>query len=164
MLFLSWIKDPNIQELFSNGRHYKITFILILQYAVSIPPDMRGNLDYIYILSENFVNIKKKLYEHYAGMFPSYNLFDQVFTEVTKDYGCLVLDNLTKNKELTSQAYWYKAREVPNFKFGDKKLWRYHKKKYNKNWAKSSSIINTEDIVLKKKSKITIKKCSKKSH
>ena len=32
-----------------------------------------------------FVNNRKKLYEHYAGMFPSKDIFEQVFQQVTNN-------------------------------------------------------------------------------
>ena len=34
----SWIKDPNIRSLFMNGRHYKILFLITMQYALGVPP------------------------------------------------------------------------------------------------------------------------------
>ena len=34
----SWIRDTNIRSLFMNGRHYKILFIITMQYALGIPP------------------------------------------------------------------------------------------------------------------------------
>ena len=35
----SWVKDVNIRSLFMNGRHYKILFILTMQFALGIPPN-----------------------------------------------------------------------------------------------------------------------------
>ena len=51
----SWVKEEPIQELFFNGRHYHISFILTMQYSLGIPPEMRSNFDYIFLL----VPIKK---------------------------------------------------------------------------------------------------------
>ena len=47
----NWVKDPNILELFFNGRHYHISFMLTMQYSKGLPPEMRGNLDYIFLLA-----------------------------------------------------------------------------------------------------------------
>ena len=51
---------------------------------MGIPPEMRSNFDYIFLLAEDFISNRKRLYEHYAGMFPNFDIFQQVFTEVTK--------------------------------------------------------------------------------
>ena len=64
----SWIRDTNIRSLFMNGRHWKILFIITMQYALGVPPNLRTNIDYVFILRENFIS-RKRLYEHYANMF-----------------------------------------------------------------------------------------------
>ena len=35
------IKDPNIRGIFMNGRHWRITFMLTMQYCMDLPPDLR---------------------------------------------------------------------------------------------------------------------------
>ena len=55
----AWVKDPTILELFFNGRHYHISFILTMQYCIGIPPEMRSNLDYIFLLAEDFISNQK---------------------------------------------------------------------------------------------------------
>lgn len=81
----SWVKDPNIRSLFMNGRHYKMLFIITMQYALGIPPSLRTNIDYVFILRENYVSNRKKLYEHYAGMFPTFEIFCQVMDQCTEE-------------------------------------------------------------------------------
>ena len=34
----SWVKEQQIAELFFNGRHYKMSFILTMQFSLGIPP------------------------------------------------------------------------------------------------------------------------------
>ncbi len=55
----SWIKDTNIRALFMNGRHYKTMFVITMQYALGITPNLRTNIDYVFILRENLVNNRK---------------------------------------------------------------------------------------------------------
>ena len=65
-----WTRDPCMRAVFMNGRHWKLLFILTMQYALGVPPNLRTNIDFIFILRENYVSNRKRLYEHYAGMFP----------------------------------------------------------------------------------------------
>ena len=58
----TWTKDKNVRSLFMNGRHYKILFILTMQFALGIPPNLRTNIDYVFILRENYVSNRKRLY------------------------------------------------------------------------------------------------------
>ena len=155
----SWVKEDPIQELFYNGRHYKISFILTMQYSLGIPPDMRSNFDYIFLLAEDFTNNRKRLYEHYAGMFPDFASFNDAFTILTEDYGCMVINNKKHTTDITEKVFWFKAKETPNFKIGSSKYKKYHKKNYDKDWNKKMQIFDTNLLSKKKnKDKIIIEK------
>ena len=131
----SWVKDKNVRSLFMNGRHFKILFIITMQYALGIPPNLRTNVDYVFILRENFVNNRKRLYEHYAGMFPTFEMFCQVMDQCTENYECLVIDNSAKSNRLEDQVYWYKATEHPEYKIGAPEFWQHHNRNYNKEYG-----------------------------
>tara|TARA_B100000902_G_scaffold362641_1_gene381060 strand:- start:738 stop:1523 length:786 start_codon:yes stop_codon:yes gene_type:complete len=121
----TWTKDSNVRSLFMNGRHYKILFILTMQYALGIPPNLRTNIDYIFILRENYVSNRKRLYDHYAGMFPNFEMFCQVMDQCTENYECLVIHNNAKSNKLCDQVFWYKADQHSDIKIGSKEFWDY---------------------------------------
>ena len=130
----SWIRDPNIRSLFMNGRHYKILFIITMQYALGVPPNLRTNIDFVFILRENYVSNRKRLYEHYAGMFPTFEIFCQVMDQCTEDYNCLVINNNAKSNKLEDQVFWYKADGHPPFKIGAQEFWEHHNSNFNNNY------------------------------
>jgi hypothetical protein len=130
----TWIRDANIRSLFMNGRHYKILFIITMQYALGIPPSLRTNIDYVFILRENYVSNRKRLYEHYAGMFPTFEIFCQVMDQCTEDYNCLVINNNAKSNKLEDQVFWYKAESHSDFKIGAQEFWEHHNSKFNDNY------------------------------
>ena len=150
----SWVKDECILELFFNGRHHHISFILTMQFALGIPPEMRSNFDYIFLLAEDFISNRKRLYDHYAGMFPSFDMFQQVFSDCTENYGCMVIDNRIHSKDITKKVFWYKAKPTPSFKIGSKKYRSYHKKHYDSNWNKQIHTFDASSLLSKKKNKI----------
>ena len=119
----AWIKDRNIKWIFMNGRHAKITFIITMQYLLGIPPGLRTQVDFLFICKEPKVSNRKKLYEHYAGMFPNFDMFDQVMRECTKNYCCLVIDNTTISEKLSDQVFWYKASDHGNFRLCYDEFW-----------------------------------------
>ncbi len=128
----SWTKDKNIRSLFMNGRHYKILFILTMQYALGIPPNLRTNIDYVFILRENYVSNRKRLYEHYAGMFPTFEMFCQVMDSCTENYECLVINNNAKSNKLQDQVFWYKANPHSDFKIGSDEFWKFSNDNYSR--------------------------------
>ena len=119
----SWIRDKNVRYLFMNGRHVHTMFVIAMQYAMGIPPSLRTNIDYVFILRENIVSNRRKLYEQYAGMFPDFDSFCQVMNQCTENYECLVIDNNAKSNKLEDQVFWYKAAPRPEFRMCAPELW-----------------------------------------
>ena len=149
----TWVKEEQILELFFNGRHHHLSFILTMQYSIGIPPEMRSNFDYIFLLAEDFISNRKRLYDHYAGMFPSFDIFQQVFSDITADFGCMVINNRVHSTDITEKVFWYKAKETPEFTMGSKKYKKFHKKNYDKNWNKRVETFNINDVLGRKKNK-----------
>ena len=54
--------------LFMNGRHWKIMLVITMQYPLGVPPNLRTNIDYAFILRAPYINNRKRIYENYAGM------------------------------------------------------------------------------------------------
>ena len=135
----TWVKDKNVRSLFMNGRHYKMLFIITMQYSLGIPPNLRTNIDYVFILRENYQSNRKRLYDHYAGMFPSFEIFNQVMDQCTENFECIVIDNTSKSNKLEDQIYWYKAREHEPFQIGSSTFWKHHSKNYNKHYDSDDS-------------------------
>ena len=149
----TWVKEEQILELFFNGRHHHLSFILTMQYSIGIPPEMRSNFDYIFLLAEDFISNRKRLYDHYAGMFPSFDVFQQVFSQVTADFGCMVINNRVHSTDITEKVFWYKAKETPDFTMGSKKYKKYHKKNYDIDWNKRIKEFNINDVLGRKRNK-----------
>lgn len=97
-----------------------------MQYCMGIPPSLRTNVDFVFILRENLINNRKKLYEQYAGMFPSFDIFCQVMDQCTENYECIVIHNNAKSNKLEDQVFWYKASDHEEFRVGAAEYWEYH--------------------------------------
>lgn len=122
-----WAKDKMMRLLFMNGRHWKIMLVITMQYPLGIPPNLRTNIDYVFILREPYIANRKRIYENYAGMFPTFESFSQVMDQCTENFECLVIDNNSKSNKLQDQIYWYKAQAHKNFRLGSKEFWEISK-------------------------------------
>ena len=119
----SWAKDKNIKTCFMNGRHWHILFIITMQYPLGIPPNLRTNIDYVFILREPYLTNRKRIWENYASMFPTLEAFCAVMDQTTENYECLVINNNSKSNKLNDQIFWYKAENHPDFRLGSKEFW-----------------------------------------
>ena len=118
-----WTRDRMMRLLFMNGRHWKIMLIITMQYPLGVPPVLRTNIDYVFILREPYLANKRRIYENYAGMFPTFESFCQVMDQCTENHECLVIDNNAKSNRIEDQVFWYKAESQPPFKLGSAEYW-----------------------------------------
>ena len=123
----TWTRDKMMRLLFMNGRHWKVMLVITMQYPLGIPPTLRTNIDYVFILRENYIANRKRIYENYAGMFPTFESFCQVMDQCTENYECLVINNNSKSNKLHDQVFWYKADSHGDFRLGSKEFWELSK-------------------------------------
>ncbi len=148
------IRDTNIRGIFMNGRHWRITFMLTMQYCMDLPPDLRSNIDYVFILRENIIQNQEKIYKNFFGIFPQFSVFQDVLNSCTEGYDCLVLDNTSKSNKIQDCVFWYRAKPDRKFKIGTKELWNYCKKNYDKKKAKLGG--DYDEKKLKKKNSVSV--------
>ena len=144
-----FMKDTCIRQCFMNGRHWKIFFMLSMQYCMDLSPDLRANVDYVFILRENIVQNREKLYKSFFGVFPNFNTFQKVMDACTENYECLVLDNTSKSNRIEDCVFWYKAAIRKNFRCCASQLWALHKQRYDPNNRRETSSNNQQKGVVK---------------
>ena len=129
-----FLKDTCIRQCFMNGRHWKLFFMMSLQYCMDLSPDLRSNVDYVFVLRENVIQNREKIYKSFFGIFPTLDMFSQVMNACTENFECLVLDNTSRSNKIEDCVFWYKAKyPLPNFRLGSPALWKFHQQNYNKN-------------------------------
>ena len=124
----AWTRDKMMRLLFMNGRHWKVMLVITMQYPLGIPPNLRTNIDYVFILREPYLTNRKRIWENYASMFPTFEAFCAVMDNTTENFECLVINNNAKSNKITDQIFWYKAENNhPPFKLGSKEFWEISK-------------------------------------
>lgn len=146
-----WAKMQEIAEILLNGRHYHLTYILTMQNPTGIPPELRLNFEFIFLLKEKSSLNIKKIYENYASMFPTRDIFEQAFKSCTENYSCMVINNRISG-DFTESTFWFKAKER-KFTFGSEQFKAKHKKYYDKNHAyrRSAKMLLGDGLLGKKK-------------
>lgn len=156
----TWMNEESTRYVFMNGRHIDLATFITMQYPLGVPPNLRTNIDFVFILRENVIGNRKRIYDNYAGMFPTFQMFCQFMDQCTENYECLVVCNGIQSNKLEDQVFWYKASEHPPFKMCDESLWVDNK-------PFSSSMLASDDFdpeKMKKKSSdpwVRVKKADK---
>ena len=119
----SWIREESTRYIFMNGRHVDISTMITMQYPLGITPNLRTNVDFVFILRENITKNRRIIYENYAGMFPTYEMFSEFMNQCTENYECLVICNSSSSNKLEDQVFWYKASAHEDFRMCAESLW-----------------------------------------
>jgi hypothetical protein len=134
--------DPRIfnkplqQALYKKGRHWKMFYILSLQYAMDVKPSIRTNVDGIFILREPLLKNREALYKNYASIIPDFTTFCELMDQLTDDYCALYIHNATQTNDWFDCVFYWKAPQVPKgWKFGCPEYWEFHQARFNENYT-----------------------------
>jgi hypothetical protein len=101
--------DNSFRELMFNGKHYRKLVVITMQFPLGLKPELRSQFDYVFLLSEDFYSNQKRLYDHYGGIFPTFDDFRNVLMELTTDYCSMVLYTSSISNHITDKVAWFKA-------------------------------------------------------
>ena len=135
-------EDPTIFNkplqigLYKKGRHWSLMYILALQYAMDIRPNIRTSIDGVFILREPLLKNRKTLYENYASVIPDFETFCTMMDQLTDNYSAMYIHNFTTSNRWQDCVFWYKAKPPPDdWKFGCPEYWQFHEDRYNTEYS-----------------------------
>jgi len=130
--------DPKIfnkplqNSLFKKGRNWNLFYILSLQYAMDVKPNIRTNIDGVFLFREPLESNREKLYRNYASIIPTYELFCDLMDQLTEDFHALYIHNDTRSNDWKECVFYWKAPIVPkDWKIGCPEYWEFHNQRYN---------------------------------
>jgi len=122
-------RTQSFRYLFYNGRHAQISCMVLCQYLIDIPPDMRAQIDYVFTMKENTIQNRLKLYKMFFGIFATFEDFSAVLDRCTQNYETLMLDNTLQTNSPTDCVFWYKAKvDNGDFELGKRAFFELTKK------------------------------------
>lgn len=123
---------PLQQALYKKGRHWKMLYILSLQYAMDVKPVIRTNVDGIFILREPLLKNRESLYKNYASIIPDFTTFCELMDKLTDDYCAMYIHGATQTNSWQECVFYYKASIISkDWKFGCPEYWKFHESRFN---------------------------------
>lgn len=114
-------KDATLKWLGTNGRHADMLCAITTQYPNTLGPVMRGNGDFFFIMAEPRTYYRRQIYDSYASVIPTRELFNRLMDKITKNRGCMVIDNSSNESTLENIVFSYKAPLRNEFRVGGEK-------------------------------------------
>jgi hypothetical protein len=133
------LRHPLIQAYYKNGRHWHMIHILSLQYSLDIMPNIRSNIDYVFIMRESSKKNRKKLFENYCpDCIETQEEFNALMDALTEDYGALVIVNRGSSNKMEDCVFYFKADPnavAPNWKFGHHTCWEFNQERFDPDYV-----------------------------
>lgn len=153
-------QSKSLIEIMQNGRHYNLTLIICMQYGKALHPNMRSQIDYLFVLKEKSPEMLDKIYSCFCGgHFQDKHLFRAVLNQCTRDYRALVVKNadvIEGDGEFDGGIYFYKAKlHKKPFYVGSKAMWQYHYTHFNEHYESDEERNKKKDNSHKSASKST---------
>jgi hypothetical protein len=121
-----WKRDRTLRKILMNGRHYGILFACTSQHVLGVDPALRTNFDWIFIAKDQNLSNRKKLYDHFASIIPTFALFQSLMDRCTEDHRFLVLQTCGVSNKWEDNVFYYKAKIHPPFRVGSQRFWNFH--------------------------------------
>lgn len=99
------------------------------QWIMDVPPDLRANVDYIFVLRDNIRVNRERVYKYFAGMFPTFAAFDEVMKQCTQDRECMVIDQGSLSYNISDSVFFYKATPNLKYRICSEEYWEYSARK-----------------------------------
>jgi hypothetical protein len=130
------LRSDVIYDIFKNGRHYNMLFVLALQYAMDILPAIRTCIDVAVIFRETREDVRKKLYTNYASVVGSFSVFCDVMDQITGNHTALVINNSIDSNDPEECVFFMRVSDLDqNFTFGS-----YEYQKHSKRELRAAAI------------------------
>jgi hypothetical protein len=106
--------DKHLENIFLNGRCHGISLIITSQIPYGMPPTFRTNVAFTFLFGGTTFDNKRKLYDYWAGWFPTIEMFSVILDQLTENYCCMVIDNTDHSDNLLDKIFWYEV-DMPEY-------------------------------------------------
>jgi hypothetical protein len=118
-------KKDILQDLFKDGRHWKMSHISSFQFCLDLPSSIRGASNGIFLMKEGNPRMRERLYENYAENLDKYE-FDYIMDYLTDDFCSMYINKRATSSKIDDTILYYKAdiNSIPdNWRFGCDEMW-----------------------------------------
>jgi len=121
-----------MKALMFNGRHHQCYTLIMCQYSMLLPTALRANLAYVFVARESIYANRQRLYQHFFGVFPTFDDFQRVFAACTTGFDFITLDNTSRSMSPNDCVHWARANlTLPPFKLCNEAWWRFHAQNFD---------------------------------
>ena len=104
-------------RLACSGRHYKITCWIACHHLFKLPPVLRSNSDYLFILGVQNERVLKDLWDTFGGLgFNDVKALRAYALKATENFGSLCIDNTSAGSKRSPVRTVRAPAKLPQFR------------------------------------------------
>jgi hypothetical protein len=129
-------KTPLMRSIFKSGsQHYNQMAIVGTQACMDLPDEIRKSASYVVIFKFPNKSDRERLYKQFGGIAGSYQEFEQIMTQLTGDYTCMVIDQRTQSGNREDCIFYFRTKLIhKDWKAGAKEYHQNAKQRYNRKY------------------------------
>lgn len=120
-----YFKKDIFQDLYKNGRHWRMLHISSFQFCLDLPTSIRTNINGAFIMKEGNPKMRERLFDNYSdGGMDKYE-FNYIMDSLTDNYCSMYVNKKAKSNKVDETILFYKANpsRIPkDWKFGCKEF------------------------------------------
>lgn len=111
-----WNNSYIMRNFLLTHKNFRISLIITMQFPLNLT-SININFDYISLCNDEIVSNIKRMYDFYAGIFPSFDAFRQIFSQIATNYSSLLIKNSETQNYFLQRIFWFETKLiVENFK------------------------------------------------
>ena len=136
------LKHKAMRYVFMNGRHFDIFSIVAAQWLYDVPPAMRDNIDYVFVMRNVNSQTRFKMWKSFFGVVPTFQEFNAIMDKYTRDHRCIVLcakPQADTGDPISDHVFWYKASTAhAGLRVCARETWQMHDLQYDPDYESGS--------------------------
>lgn len=122
----AFMNSPIMRSLASNGRHLELRIILLVQYLIQIPAEIRSQFDLTIMLNTSNTKTISKVFDELVGC-SNMRLFKTIVNAITVNHGAIVIDSRVNLGKLNTCCFFSRIEHFPIkvAQLGNPNSWNY---------------------------------------
>lgn len=131
-------QDPTFIRLLNNGRHANIFLIVSVHYALTMGPELRQAIDWVFLSREKNPRNIERLFYSFNPCVRTPEQWEILFRQCTQHHETLVVDNHSGESDaIEDNLFWFLSKPAEYQKFRMNKhgtWWKYHDAMFDKKY------------------------------
>lgn len=135
--------SKNQIKLFKTSRHAKLLCLISCQHYVDLKPSLRDQCAGVFLFKCDNENGLITLYNSYASLIPSFDIFKEIMSAWTNDHCCIFINLRDTTSDWRDRVFWYQSQiDTEEWSAVSKDVVAFHEERFNTSFDPLDEIVS----------------------